>query len=655
MKNLIRVFSIAILFVILSCSPDDDGSLSTATDKFEDYATQNKTDIDNDYDSPEFPAFLLDEEIVFGSLSNDRMELINRSILPDKVEDNTATVRSDDNGQQPYYWTWVARVTPPSLDGHTLSATHCSIKDNRAYVSYHKQGNIHLGRIEIVDITTPSSPTLIQQINFLNADINYIKVESNESVWLAASHEKHGAIVYQLNVTEGTSRRINLSNKMDASGVTASANGIDFDSDNLYVTSGKSKGGHFVFSKGSLELIDFEPFSNAKAIAVNTQGSFVSLTTGEDALLRTSSKNNPELVQTFGIEAIDHANVALQYKGKNSIYFNPYNENRIYVSRGQNGLTTYDINTGAVVNQSKGTMLLQGNTNAVTLDDTYMYVANGADGIAICEHVTDHEEITPIFNWDMQEQPASANYITGQDDWIFICKGQGGFNILYRQEKMPYTVVSPFDNTGKPIVLEEDEEICQELLPKVFNNVLPERQNALLAHPEYFTHPQRNLILTEDSEVKLTFLHEGAGYKNILGYYVYDGDNPPQTTDDLEKIIIFPNASAQNSGGSLVPGNTVKLLGEFEAGTQIGFFVIANGWRNEQITDGITTQYTNPEFNQGQHTQALLFHDPACGSTIICFEDISIPNGDKDYNDAIFEISLTASNGIDTDDYIGIE
>ena len=93
------------------------------------------------------------------------------------------------------------------------------------------------------------------------------------------------------------------------------------------------------------------------------------------------------------------------------------------------------------------------------------------------------------------------------------------------------------------------------------------------------------------------------------------------------------------------------MLGEFEAGTVIGFFIISNGWKGK-ITDGLYTQYSDIAFNTSDFQQSLIFHDQTCNATIICFEDISIPNGDKDYNDAIFQIKAEPETAIDTSDYI---
>ena len=636
--NTFIIFALSLcIFGLVSCSKDaiDDSSIET-----------------QQIETP---------EVVFETNSSARMQLINRSILPEVYDEylESRQLRNPNSvtNQQDYYWTWVAKVNAPQLDGTTLSATHCNIIGNKAYVSYHKQGDRHLGMLDIIDISDPGSPILLKQVSFLLADINAITVESESAIWLAASHNLHGATVYKINSVNDTYQRINLSNLMDEGTVSASANGIAVTNSYVVVSSGKTYGGTFIINKSSLELEYFESFSDNKYVCVNGTGNaatYASLVTGDDAVIKTGVVNSFEQSSTFDVVDVTHTNVTESYRGKNTAYFDPFNNDKLYVATGQNGLKVYDIDSGVLYSESKGTMLIEGNTNAVTLDSDYMYIANGADGIAIAEHLSSDELINPMFLWDMAEQPASANYVTAKNDWIFVCKGLGGFNILYKQDKAPYITISPYNDSGTPIIMEDDETVCSDLLPNLFNAVLPESQNAIVNHPEYFAHPTKNIHIKETAEVKVTFINEGAGYKNILGYYAYDINNPPQTVDDLVKIVIFPNASAQGSGGELIRGNTMRLLGTFEADTMIGFFVISDGWRNNEITEGIYTQHTDANLNGNNFQQSLIFHDTQCNSTIICFEDISVPQGDKDYNDAIFQIKATPETAIDPSDYIQV-
>ncbi len=84
----------------------------------------------------------------------------------------------------------------------------------------------------------------------------------------------------------------------------------------------------------------------------------------------------------------------------------------------------------------------------------------------------------------------------------------------------------------------------------------------------------RNLTLDQDREVEVVFQSEEAGYDNTLGFFTIDEDG---TFGEVG--IIFPNVSQigdSDGDGTLAPGTRVSL-GSFEAGTQLGFFLVADG------------------------------------------------------------------------------
>jgi len=110
------------------------------------------------------------------------------------------------------------------------------------------------------------------------------------------------------------------------------------------------------------------------------------------------------------------------------------------------------------------------------------------------------------------------------------------------------------------------ETITQRML----NNIavsLPEGKPVPTYHPEYISGVDTDVKLLQEGEVWITFVGEGAGYKNALGFYTYDLNNPPAAAPSASAItIIFPNVSAQGSGGGLLPGHQV-YLGKYPANT----------------------------------------------------------------------------------------
>ena len=58
-----------------------------------------------------------------------------------------------------------------------------------------------------------------------------------------------------------------------------------------------------------------------------------------------------------------------------------------------------------------------------------------------------------------------------------------------------------------------------------------------------------NLVMTESVTAKVTFVDEGAGFRNALGAYEIGPDGSISNVR-----ILFPNSSKQGSGGDLIPG-----------------------------------------------------------------------------------------------------
>lgn len=115
-----------------------------------------------------------------------------------------------------------------------------------------------------------------------------------------------------------------------------------------------------------------------------------------------------------------------------------------------------------------------------------------------------------------------------------------------------------------------------------------------------------NILITQPTEVFVTFISEFGWNENLLGYYYYNMNNEPESSGDVTKTIIFPNVSKPNhqpfnlegtgSGSTTTPANigtpaqaplrefeTVKLLytdaqgytsSTFPAGTTIGFMMM---------------------------------------------------------------------------------
>jgi hypothetical protein len=154
-----------------------------------------------------------------------------------------------------------------------------------------------------------------------------------------------------------------------------------------------------------------------------------------------------------------------------------------------------------------------------------------------------------------------------------------------------------------------------------------------------------DLRLTENSDVRVYFVGEGAGYRNSFG--VYTGDSTDKLSGDAS--LIFPDAST--SGSYLNPteseyrsrrapvaeGDFVDL-GNFEADTQLNLFLIANG-----ANGGKTTFYTDGSLNPDGIEHFVVLATPDSPYLLVGAEDL-LGGGDEDYNDIVVAIDVGVQN-----------
>ncbi len=235
-----------------------------------------------------------------------------------------------------------------------------------------------------------------------------------------------------------------------------------------------------------------------------------------------------------------------------------------------------------------------------------------------------------------------------------------------RVEANGFTFLSSFDSNGVPNNLEPvNDYIAQDLLDMI-NTTLPERMPVPTNNPQYLsTTIDTDTKITSLAEVWVTFVTEGAGYRNALGFYTYPLNSPPTTVADIREMkIIFPNVSLPGSGGNLATGSKVSL-GVFPANTGIGWFLIPNGWNGSTVTSQPEIKYSTKSLNTytaaAYQQQTVLLHDANREIILLGMEDLSRPGGDNDFNDAVFYItanpftSIATKNLVDTKQTAGAD
>lgn len=157
-----------------------------------------------------------------------------------------------------------------------------------------------------------------------------------------------------------------------------------------------------------------------------------------------------------------------------------------------------------------------------------------------------------------------------------------------------------------------------------------------------------------DPEVKLTLVHEGAGFENSLGYYTYSGNTP--TEAELANVkMVFANVETgflneKNQGKYLKLGATVSL-GKIAKDKKIGFMLVADGWneKNKAVDMNKTKYYSMQSKNLYgmQHIVTYSYSElndknENVYKTIIGIEDLT--GGDDDYNDVMFYLDVKSDS-----------
>ena len=539
-----------------------------------------------------------------------------------------------------------AEVDAPEHNGKVLRATHVTIESDYAYVTYNREGAEYLGGIDVFDISDISNPQLISQAILVDTDI---AASAYDNGYLYLAEAMNMDLHPELN-SPALIEKMELDNDL----LTIHTDQVNLESyvctnvlinnNKLYATTG-SMGSLYVLDPVTLDVDTSYAISDARSLALNN---------GSLAVLSAS----PFLLSVFDLASGGFLN---SYSIGNMTIPESRSDveldgNYAYVALNDEGLKVIDITTGLVVDQIARPETAPGGadidyvTNSVTINEELVMIANGASGVWVGKKYDD-EAIKIYGSMDFQ---SSTNFIEAKDDVIFVATGFGGFKILqvlrYNPTEGDYLNLGGWDGSGLPDYLEAEIDTVDTALLNDVDEALPEYSRAPLDHPEYFDSTTTNVEMTEEADLYVTFIMEGAGWTNSLGFYTFDPENPPATPEELtDMTIIFPNVSQEGSGGSLIPGHTVHL-GKFPAGTAVGFFLVSKGWSGGQMTDGVYTHYSNYEFNTESQAQLLqhnvMLNDSSRAQVILAYEDIDRESSgcDEDFNDAVFTVKSIPEN-----------
>jgi len=532
-----------------------------------------------------------------------------------------------------YVFKLVAEVDPPVYEGNTIQATHVKIIDHFAFVTYNTRGDKYLGGLDVFDVTNIKNPKIIWNVFFNDADISAVDYYNNKiyivGAWNidadASAHLKTPAMLEVLSLkpdrTIDTTKTIIIKDLSSYVGTD-----VRVTDKAIYTTSG-SNGCLKIFDH-SYKLIDSVKLDNARA--VDNNGNKFYVLQGQSGCIRTYNISDNS---SSGVYNTGYAN---QAEAKSEL---AVSEKYIFAALNEGGVQM--LNLDGTLKQKVPKPETPGGelddnyvSNSVSLHGDLVLIANGEAGLYVGGLIETRNDSLAMLGRIKFSDKASSNFVDAKDSVIFVATGLGGLKIL----------TIGIDEGLPPVII--PTKPCPTLYTDIMK-LFPEAKNNMRTYDKQFFSNDtisKKLVLTKESEVYVTFVGEGAGWKNTLGYYTYNQAKPPTKVADITPHIIFPNASGKGSGGALEAGDMVQLgTSKFPAGTVISFYLVAMGWQNGKTVPGRYTNYSDPGLNINNHQQHLLFLEQTCSDIVMTFEDIDqddhLSYQDNDFNDVVFTIS----------------
>jgi len=221
------------------------------------------------------------------------------------------------------------------------------------------------------------------------------------------------------------------------------------------------------------------------------------------------------------------------------------------------------------------------------------------------------------------------------------CKKEEPVTRVVEFKTTSYATLGTYDTTGKPSYLLTRDDISTALFGFI-RATLPDKIDLRKTNPDLLTTKAiADIAIIKPSEVFITYVSQGGGFTNTFAFYTYPTDNPPLSTADIKVItFVFPNSGA---GTPLRAGDKVKI-GNFDAGTSIGFVILQKGWDpitkmvNDKAVHFCSNDILNPEVDPALKKHAVLMDYPLENKVLIGFEDLdrTDPKCDHDFNDVVF-------------------
>lgn len=388
----ISILSCIVAGLIWSCESSDDINSNPASDTFITISTN----------SAELNQRISRDEAGVLSLSNTN------------VWSKTNSTASD------FPLVQIAEIEAPKDEkGRQLQATHVFVKDNYAYVAYTMRGEEYSGAVDVIEISNPYSPKVIVSARMLDMDITALTV-ANGKLWIAAAANRD-------KFPELTSSAMIISMPLQNGMLTEEYTIIPLDGqvttdvvaygDSFFATSG-DKGKVYKGKMSDYSALTGVALEDLRAV-LYANGEIITLS-GEHGI-QVFDSNQLQLKRSF-------ATAPDVKEAKRTM---DTHEQKVLVAEGFNGVGVYDLTSGQKVQtlpikslSNEAVDPMEVVSNAVSVNESKMFVANGAAGLAVYQAA---QQMDWLGNIGIE---GSSNYVKSVGDFIYVASGKGGLKII---------------------------------------------------------------------------------------------------------------------------------------------------------------------------------------------------------------------------------
>ena len=313
----------------------------------------------------------------------------------------------------------ISQVAAPVYDGNTLKATHVDIDGNYAFVSYNTEGPTYLGAIEIFDISDIYNPKITSQAIFTDTDISSVAYKSGK-LYLAAAvnidaNSEVSSPANLITVSVSAGQFTSAFNYTSVPGFVATD--VTHTTNNTALTSG---------NPGIVGLFDVSDTPGASSEMEDLRA----VAFGSDKLAVLSGVSGVHILDPNSLSEVLTIPISLDVAGAKRTM--EIENNHLFVSEGAKGAGIYEMSDGSLIQKlaipinpddvEPGDIV----TNAVSVDEGLLFMANGAAGISI----SDVSEISSIKEFGVLDLDGSSNFVRNEEDFVFVATGFGGLQIL---------------------------------------------------------------------------------------------------------------------------------------------------------------------------------------------------------------------------------